>query len=315
MRLHIHGIGYIGLGLSEPPVQGTARLEKIPIERYTKPGFRRRFGRLSKLLYVASGLALEDCQTVDPSSLSIITATALGEATVSIKLLSQIHASKGKTLSPGFVPNSVHNAPAGYLSIGHQNHQPSITVSQGWLSAEAAVALAQDMATSTPSDNFLIVAGDEVDPDWTHQLREAGAPDLAEAVDREAMNEGAVALIAGVEPGGRRLGSLAGVVSRCDRTPDAVRNLLKANNIYPQPDADVRIRAGTGNNEWRHTVARALDRNPETLGRDGAGLGTSLAGGLATLVDRLNNSTSGELLVLGTEVDDVSALHFIRTAS
>jgi len=315
MRLQIYGIGAIGVGISETPADGTARLEKVPIENYTKPGFRRRFGRLSKLLYVASCLAIEDSSYEDPSALTIVTGTALGEAGVSVKLLSQIHASKGKTLSPGFVPNSVHNAPAGYLSIGQKNQSPSITVSQGWLSAEAAVALAQDMAGSLDQQTFLIVAGDEVDPGWIEQLREAGARDWAEALEKEAFQEGAVALVTGVQPSGRQLGSIGAAVNRCSKKPEDIRKMLKLNRLYPGAEAHVCVRVGTGNAEWRQIVAHAVGREVDDIIVDDVGVGTSLAGGFATLVDRMADPTCKELLVLGNELDDVSALHWTRTVS
>ena len=136
-RLHIHGIGTLSIGQETPFAKTWAMLETLPIKEYVKPKVSRRFGRLSKMIYIAASRAIQDAGIEDGSTLPTVNATCMGETNASLGLLEQIQRTKGKLISPAFVPNSVHNAPAGYLSIGLKNRSPSITVSQGWVSSDS----------------------------------------------------------------------------------------------------------------------------------------------------------------------------------
>jgi len=100
----------------------------------------------------------------------IILATAMGETAVSVELLKQICETKGAGIRPSLVPNAVHNSPAGYLAIGLANHQASITISQGWLSAEAGLGAASDLICTGVAAQALVIAGDEVNPAWIADL-------------------------------------------------------------------------------------------------------------------------------------------------
>ncbi len=175
MRLYIHGVGCLSLGEDEPFIDGLGALDELPIAEYAASGQRRRFGRLAKLFYVAATRAVEDAGVEDIDEMAIVGATAVGETSVSLDIITQIRASRGKTLSPRLVPNSVHNSPAGYFSIGKKNHRPSVTVSQGWLSGEAGLMAAADILTLGLADKVLVMSGDETDPAWVTRLEEVGA--------------------------------------------------------------------------------------------------------------------------------------------
>jgi hypothetical protein len=311
-RLHIHGVGTLARGADEPFAEGIAALETIPIEEYTKPAFRRRFGRLSRLCYVAASRALEDAGVDRPEELGLVSSTALGEATVTVDLLSQIHASRGALLRPGLVPNSVHSAPAGYLSIGHGNHSPSVTVSQGWLSAEAALAAAGDLAWGTGVDRVLLVCGDEADPAWTERIAETDGGERAALLAAEGFQEGAVALVLGREPGGRRIGTARAAVERAPVEPGAISALLGRYDALPGEGAEVRVRAGAGGGLLGGAVAAALGRPEESVRIDGPGPGTAQAAALLSLASHLRRDGADELLLVGAELDELAIVHWVR---
>ena len=194
-RLYIHGVGTMSVGHEKPFSEKTAMLDELPIKDYVSPKKSRRFGRLSKIYYIAAIRALENAKVEDPSSIPIISATCAGETGVSLALIEQIHQTRGRIVSPALVPNSVHNSPAGYLSIGLGNHSPSITVSQGWLSSEAAVATASHWVAAGVCERVLVISGDESDLGWAARLREHHAFALADALESEALQEGAVGLV------------------------------------------------------------------------------------------------------------------------
>ncbi|MCP4603002.1 MAG: hypothetical protein GY847_21215 [Proteobacteria bacterium] len=312
MRLYIHGIGALTLGVDEPFVEGVGRLENIPINEYARPAFRRRFARLSKLTYVAASKAMADARVEDPEKLAIITSSALGETTVSLDLLAQIQKSMGRTLRPWLVPNSVHNAPAGYLSIGHKNRQPSVTASQGWLSSEAGIVAAEDILATDQAERALIISGDEADPNWVERLEEAGASKWADMLNKEAFQEGVTALVVGKEPGGRELGSLTAGVERAAKGPDALIEMLKRYGITPGPNTEIRVRLSAAGEELKNSVERTFEGISEKIHFDGPGPGSVQAGALAALNACISKGSSNELLLFGREIDEIAFVHWVQ---
>jgi Beta-ketoacyl synthase, N-terminal domain len=311
-RLQIHGVGTCARGFEQPFVESSAQLEQVPIKDYAKPKHRRRFGLTTKLMYIAASRAIQHAGIEDPSRLALIGATALGEAASSIKLIGQIHQTKGVTISPALVSGSVHGAPAGHLSIGIGSRAPSTTVSQGWLSAEAGLAAAADFIGAGLATEVLVMAGDESDPNWADQLREAQAPHWAEDLDKAAFQEGGIAFVVGGEPGGKRLGSVVAGVERVAFNARAVRSLLDRNAISPGPDAQIRLRQGAGGNEIKDIVALSLNRDPETIRIEGPGAGTAQSAAFSALAAAIDDKSTNELLLLGTELDEMAFLHWQR---
>ncbi len=312
MGLYIHGIGALARGVDEPFAEGTGRLEEVPIANYTRPAFRRRFGRLAKLVYVAAARAIADAGVEDPSELAIVGSSALGETTVSLDLLAQIKKSMGRTLRPWLVPNSVHNAPAGYLTIGHQSHRPSVTVSQGWLSAEAALVAAEDLLASGAADRALVFSGDEADPAWVERLRQMGATAWADRMEKEAFQEAAVAIVVGIDPGGRELGSITAAVENQTPTTDGIAALLTRYDISPSKAAEIRVRIGAGGPELKDITGPALGRSEDEIHCDGPGPGTSQAGAFISLLDCIQAGAAEELLLLSKELDELAFVHWSR---
>ncbi|MCP4676547.1 MAG: beta-ketoacyl synthase chain length factor [Deltaproteobacteria bacterium] len=312
MRLYIHGIGTLSRGLDEPFEQRMSSLEDIPIKDYARPAFRRRFAKLSKMTYIAATRAIADAGVENPSELSIVGFSALGETTVSLDLLAQIRKSMGRTLRPWLVPNSVHNAPAGYLSIGLENHEPSLTVSQGRLAPEAGLTAAEDLLATGAAKQALIVGGDEADPNWVTRLEEAGSTYLAEKLAAERFQEGAVAIVVGKTRGGRDLGSVLAGVERADANPDGIAALLKKYSVTPGPDAEIRARVSAGGKELLEAIKAATQRDTQNVLLDGPGLGTSQVGSLSALAASIRNGKTKELLTIGCEVDELAFLHWVR---
>lgn len=308
-RLHLHGVGSCALGLNAPFAEGPGQLAEVPIKLYAEPARLRRYARVARLVYVAAARAVEDAGVDDPSTLAVVTSTAMGELTASLTLLEQIRERRGKGISPALVPNTVHNAPAGHLTIGIGARTPAVTVSQGWLSAEAALSAAGDLIEIGGVDRVLVAVGDESDPAWIDRLEKAGAAGWSRSLEAEAFQEGAVALVVGREPGGRRLGR---VEARVERAPDMRAGveaaLARAGPLTAR--AEIRARSSAGGSELLAAVESVLAT--ARVFADGAGPGTSQAGAAWTLADRVADPGCGELLLLGSEIDELGIVHWKR---
>lgn len=131
-------------------------------------GQRRRMSRLSRLAYAATSLALEDgrIQGEDLSGTALVFGTGLGEMQVTREFLETM-AERGPLLaSPALFQNSVHNAAASYIAMGLRMTGPAVTVSQGWISGEAALAAAATLLESGACRRALVVAAESFDPAW-----------------------------------------------------------------------------------------------------------------------------------------------------
>jgi hypothetical protein len=312
IRLYIHGIGTMAVGHETPFSERTSLLETLPIQNYVPPKKSRRFGRLSKMVYLAAARALESAEVADPTGIPVINATGAGEAGASLMVLEQIHRTRGRLISPALVPNSVHNAPAGYLTIGLGNRAPSITVSQGWLSSEAAIAAAADCISCGIADRVLVSSGDEADPKWVTRLFELNAAPLAERLEEEAFQEGAVALVLASAPSKTSTGTVIATVERCRPDRDSIARLLERHDIRPKRDTEIRVRQSAGGKALRPLLAEVLSRPIESIHLDGKGPGTAHAYALSRLAAAVKDTSTDELLLLGTEVDEVAALHYER---
>jgi hypothetical protein len=311
-RLYIHGVGTMAVGHEKPFLETTAMLDALPIKDYVTPKKSRRFGRLSKIYYIAAIRAVESAGVEDPSSIPIISATCAGETGVSLSLIEQIHQTRGRIVSPALVPNSVHNSPAGYLSIGLGNHSPSITVSQGWLSSEAALATASHWVASGISDRVLVISGDEADLGWEARLREHQANALADALEREALQEGAVGLVLGASPSTTPgMGSVVASVERRPLSAEGVADVLHKNGIRLGKSAEVRVRQCAMGEMLRPVVAEALNRPVESIQLDDRGIGTAQSYAVNVLASALKSSATKELLLMGAEVDELAFLHWV----
>lgn len=310
----ILGTGTMAKGADEAYSGHTARLEDLPIKDFAEPRAVRRFGRLTKMIFIAAHRALKEAAVEDPSLIPMAVATCIGETHAALGILEQIHQTRGVTVSPALVPNSVHNAAAGYLSIGLKNHQPVLTVSQGRLSAESAVATALDMLEAGFSDRILIAAGDEADPSWVERLQALGDPVSARQLDAEAFEEGAAALVLGVVPGPRSFGALTAGVERWDGSAAGLHALFLRQNIDPTAAAEIRLRKTAEGERLKPVVAEALGFSPDRIILDKEGEGTAQTGPLLPMIEAARNGRISDLLLLGAEADEVGYIYWKRDA-
>lgn len=311
-RLYIHGVGTLSLGLDEPFVQGTGELASVPYKEYVKPTVGRRFGRLSKITYVASKRAIAHAGVSDPANLVLVSSTCIGETKSSISLAEQIHRTRGALVSPSLIPNSVHNAAAGYLSIGIKDRSPSITVSQGWLSPEACISAAADMLNLEGAEQALVVCGDEADPNWVEKLVEAGADSLASQLQAEQYQEGAVAFVVSKQPCERTLGNMEAAVERCEPKAKQIADLLKKYDVKIGQKTQIRVRLNAGGRALQKEVAKALDCALDDVILDGPGPGTAQVAALIAVVRAIFDEKVSDLLLIGSEMDELAFLHWSR---
>ena len=305
---YILGTGTMAKGTDEPYAGALSMIENLPVKDYINSRAGRRYGRLTKLITIAAHRALAEAEIADPSKIPVAAATCIGETHAALGILEQIHQTKGVTLSPALIPNSVHNAAAGYLSIGLKNHAPSLTVSQGWLSVEAALAAADDMMAAGLHDCILAAAGDEAMPAWADRLVELGDSDAAERLRKEAFEEGAASVVLGTTPGDKSLGSVAAGVERWGNTAEKLPSLLSRNGIDLSPYCLIRLRQSAGGAALLPLTAAAFPGATVTL--DGEGAGTVQTGSLTHVIQAARGNRSQDLLLLGAEADEIGFVHW-----
>ncbi|MCU0664797.1 MAG: beta-ketoacyl synthase chain length factor, partial [Myxococcota bacterium] len=237
--------------------------------------------------------------------------TALGEATVSLELLVQIHETAGVGISPSLVPNSVHNSPAGYLTIGLGNRQPSATVSEGWLSAPAALVAAQDYLVAGLADQVLVVVGDEADPAWIDRLESCGASDLAGALAAEQLQESVVALVVGLRPCGRDRGTLRCAVIATESVSSCFCATLASWGVELRQGDALYLQGDPSGLLELEAVAVKAGALP---GRLGAGLGTCGGQALALLAAD-SKVRENDFVYAGVECRELGVLHFCPARS
>ncbi len=311
---YILGTGTMSKGADEPFSGKTALLQDLPIREYTDPRASRRFGRLSKMIYIAAHRALVDAKVEDPASIPTVAATWIGESKAAIGILEQIHQTRGATVSPALVPNSVHNAAAGYLSIGLKNQSPSLTVSQGRLSPEAALSAASDLLDTGLSDRVLVCAGDEADPEWILRLRTAKDDRSAEQLDAAALEEGAAALVLGSAPSETPGGVVAATVERWDGTSFGLKRLFSRFGNAPSPSAEIRLRKGGLGEALSPILADALQMSQERIVLDGDGPGTVQSAPLLSVIAAAKSDRPSDLWTVAMEADDIAVVHWKRFA-
>ncbi|MFS8370661.1 beta-ketoacyl synthase chain length factor [Acetobacter indonesiensis] len=160
MRVVVQGLSVWGPGLSGWPhaervLRGEDTWQDGPVTpspaQCLPANERRRSGPLTRL---ALAVAEEACQQsgLQPSSLRGVFACSNGDGAIVHSILSAI-TTEGGEVSPTQFHNSVHNAPAGYWTIGHHTHVPAVALgcydwsfAQGLLKA-VAECLVEKMPT------------------------------------------------------------------------------------------------------------------------------------------------------------------------
>lgn len=193
--MYIHKWGVCSALQLENKLPG--RIAKIPNQENVPRSLKRKMGRLSKIMYAASAEALDSLSGT--TNFPLVVGTAYGEIETGINVLTDIFDSKGSLVRPIKVQNSVHVSSSGYLGILFSNHGPTLTVSQGFLTAEASLSAINTLLTADEFPFGLMVAGDIFNPEWGNELKDASFENY-QRIKAEVWNEGAVSIMLGTKP-------------------------------------------------------------------------------------------------------------------
>tara|TARA_R110000868_G_scaffold99204_1_gene273106 strand:- start:3606 stop:4403 length:798 start_codon:yes stop_codon:yes gene_type:complete len=182
MRAWIKGISVIAPGIEDwaamrETLQGTRAWQNGPLTlrppEVLSPRERRR---TSPALRLALNAAAAVCQDADVAfdALPCVFASALGDGSVSDAMMTSL-TQPGKPVSPTQFHNSVHNAAAGYWSIGAGNMRSSISIAAGDASFGAGLISAMTRLSSTAPE-IMFVASDMPMPDLLAKTRPIYAP-------------------------------------------------------------------------------------------------------------------------------------------
>lgn len=184
----------------------TEQALSLPAPVKLPPNERRRASRAVRLVLACVEQALAHT-CFDAGTLRSVFATDEGTGEICQQMLESLATSR--QVSPLLFPNSVHNAPSGYFSIAHRNHQSATVVSLGEASfasgllcalteslchREPVLLVAYDPAVTAPMDELLPLK-DPMGTAWilsaantSPQAPKIGRGELvvAEAADRPA---------------------------------------------------------------------------------------------------------------------------------
>ncbi|WP_421880593.1 beta-ketoacyl synthase chain length factor [Pacificispira sp.] len=166
MRLRVAGISVIGSGMADwgqaqRILRGAESWDAdaltVPTPTILSANERRR---VSKLVRLALGAAEAACDSAGLArgTMDCVFTSALGDGAVTQAVMSALR-QPGRAVSPTHFHNSVHNAMAGYWSIGSQNHQASTSLAGGQGSFGAAILKAA-LSLSQSGRPVLLVAAD-----------------------------------------------------------------------------------------------------------------------------------------------------------
>ncbi|HRN77122.1 beta-ketoacyl synthase chain length factor [Ottowia sp.] len=133
----------------EPQPLSLAAPDRLPMAE------RRRASGAARLVLACTAQVMET-SPFDPASLRSVFASDEGTGEVCQQMLGALTTTR--QVSPLLFTNSVHNAPAGYFSIGWQNRQPFNVVSLGADSFACGLLTAVTDAVTTGTPVLLVVS-------------------------------------------------------------------------------------------------------------------------------------------------------------
>ena len=200
MKLNIIGIGTCrSEDFKNEELDRLTSIKSIPVKGLMPSSLKRLSSRLAKIFYIAVNNAFMDANLQDHTSIPIIAGTGISEVHAGQELVKQIYENRGASISPTLVQNSVHNAPASFLSIGLNNKCPVITIAHSFLSWEASVAYAFTLFATSSYNKILVVAGDQYVAQWNDLLEAGGQINLSKSLKKQNFKEGALALILSID--------------------------------------------------------------------------------------------------------------------
>jgi len=124
----------------------------------------RRADPVSRTIVAAARLALADAQltpeSIGPERLGITVGSVLGDINESVEYLRRLFTKGAALVSPMMFPNLVLNAAASYTAMELGCTGANLTVSQGELSGEQAIAVGCDLIRAQRADVVLAGGGD-----------------------------------------------------------------------------------------------------------------------------------------------------------
>jgi 3-oxoacyl-[acyl-carrier-protein] synthase II len=211
----------------------------------------RRSDPLSKMAVLAAADALADSGMGDavPARLGVIVATAFGPHVTTFDFLDDILDHGDAAVSPTTFSNSVHIAPASYISMSLNIKGPTLTVTQFRFSFQAALQLAKTWIDQRRCDHVLLGAveqyGDVLGYVMDHKL--IAAPDgmikpFAFKPTGQVPGEGAVFFLLSKTNAGNAYGNVNAVHINDD--PDGAKtvdlDIIDADGMLPDESAYLR---------------------------------------------------------------------------
>jgi 3-oxoacyl-[acyl-carrier-protein] synthase II len=171
MALSAGKSGIAPLPASEAKVpQLAAQIPEFSARDYIRSGKLRRADALSRNIAAAARMALADAGLAHgladapppPDRVGIVIGSALGNVHESVHYLERLFTKGPSLASPMAFPNLVLNAPASYAAMEIGCTGANLTVSQGEVSGEQAIAVAFDLIRAGRADVVLAGGGDEL---------------------------------------------------------------------------------------------------------------------------------------------------------
>lgn len=137
LRFHLYAAGVLAPGVASLQELFALRRQEravdacelqLPSPQILQANERRRASQVVRLTLACAAQALQG-SPFPAAQLRLVFASDEGTGEVCQQMLEAL--SVGRELSPLVFHNSVHNAPSGYFSIGHQNQQSALSVSLG----------------------------------------------------------------------------------------------------------------------------------------------------------------------------------------
>ncbi|MDF1749514.1 MAG: beta-ketoacyl synthase chain length factor [Alphaproteobacteria bacterium] len=182
MKALVSGIAVLGAGLesweeTKAILSGTKEWQDQPLalpKAVVLPPNERR--RASPLVRLALSVAQSACKAAGKSgaTLDCVFASAIGDGQVAHAILSALSKPE-KAVSPTQFHNSVHNAMAGYWSIGVGNHAASTSLAAGDFTFGSGLLKAL-LTVSQENRSVILVAVDYPFPEPLNAMRPIGAP-------------------------------------------------------------------------------------------------------------------------------------------
>jgi hypothetical protein len=164
MRVYLQAVGLVAPGLPDWPscrniLIGKHCYNPVPIMRFNPvnlPANQRR--RITPTIRIALQAASEAMQSCSAGSEEVATvfASDSGDLEITDRICTAL-CQHERPVSPTDFHNSVHNAPAGYWTIGWHCHRPSTSISAGYACAASGLLEAASQALCNDYPVMLVV--------------------------------------------------------------------------------------------------------------------------------------------------------------